>query len=112
MPQVFQTYRKIPITSPRLIFVQTAFSLGLFSGELIFEGACYWKEFCVSKWVGFCNKNSLKHYENSVKELVWAYIQVDILSEGFLRVRFEGLIFGRAYLLINFFFFNCEVTFV
>ena len=44
-------YRKIPIISPGLIFVQKAFSLGLFSGELIFGGACYRKEFCVSKWV-------------------------------------------------------------
>ena len=25
--------------------------LGLFSGELIFGGACYRREFCVSKWV-------------------------------------------------------------
>ena len=51
-------YRKIPIISPRLIFVQKAFLLGLFSGELIFGGACYWKEFCVSKWVGLDSKNS------------------------------------------------------
>ena len=28
------SYRKIPIISPRLIFVQKAFLLGLFSGEL------------------------------------------------------------------------------
>ena len=33
------TYRKIPIISPGLIFVQKAFLLGLFSGELIFGGA-------------------------------------------------------------------------
>ena len=32
-------YRKIPIISPGLIFVQKAFLLGLFSGELIFGGA-------------------------------------------------------------------------
>ena len=42
-------YRKIPIISPELIFVQKTFLLGLFSGELIFGGACYRKEFCVSK---------------------------------------------------------------
>ena len=40
-------YRKIPIIGPGLIFVQKAFLLGLFSGELIFGGACYWREFCV-----------------------------------------------------------------
>ena len=51
-------YRKIPIISPGLTFVQKAFLLGLFSGELIFGGAYYWKEFCVSKWVWLDNKNS------------------------------------------------------
>ena len=50
-------YRKIPTISPGLIFVKKAFLLGLFSGELIFGGAYYWKEFCVSKWVGLDNKN-------------------------------------------------------
>ena len=59
------TYRKIPIISPGLTFVQKAVLLGLFLGELIFGGDYYWKEFCVSKWVGLDNKNSLKHYENS-----------------------------------------------
>ena len=49
---------KIPIRSPGFIFVEKAFSLGLFSGELIFGGACYWKEFCVSNWVGLDDKNS------------------------------------------------------
>ena len=51
-------YRKIPIISPGLILVQKAFLLGLISGELIFRGPCYWKEFCISKWVWLVNKNS------------------------------------------------------
>ena len=51
-------YRKILLTSPGLIFVQDAFLLGLFSGEPIFKGAYYWKEFCISKWVWLNNKNS------------------------------------------------------
>ena len=42
-------YRKIPIISPGLIFVQKAFLLGLFSGELIFGGTYYWKEFLCFK---------------------------------------------------------------
>ena len=53
-------YRKIPIISPGFIFLQKAFLLGLFWGELIFGGAYYWKEFCISKWVWLVNKNSLK----------------------------------------------------
>ena len=44
-----KVYREIPIISPGLIFVQKPFLLGLFSGELIFGGAYYWKEFCGSK---------------------------------------------------------------
>ena len=51
-------YRKILIISPGLIFVQKAFLVGLFSGELIFGGAYYWREFYISKWVGLDNKNS------------------------------------------------------
>ena len=51
-------YRKIPMISPGLIFVQKAFLVGLFSGELVFGGAYYWKEFCVSKWVGLDNRNN------------------------------------------------------
>ena len=39
-------YRKI---SPGLIFVQKAVLLHLFLGKLIFRGAYYGKEFCVSK---------------------------------------------------------------
>ena len=69
----FNIYRKILI--PGLIFVQMAFLLGLFLGELVFGGAYYWKEFCVSKWVGLDNKNSLKQ----------------------LALTGYGLIFGRPY---------------
>ena len=57
------TYRKIPIISPRLVsvYVQKAFLLGVFSGELIFGGAYYWREVCVKKWVELDNNNNLKH---------------------------------------------------
>ena len=91
-------YRKIPIISPGLIFVQKALVLGLFSGELIFGGAYYWKEFCVSKWVGLDNKNSLK---TATTNSPWAYLREGLLSEGFLRLRFGGLILGKE----GFFFF-------
>ena len=75
-------YRKIPIISPGLIFVQKAFLLGLVSGEFIFGGGYYWMEFCVSKWVGLDNKNGLKHGDSSLKQL---------------PLTVHGLIFGRAY---------------
>ena len=50
-------YRKIPIISPGLIFVQKAFLLGLFSGELIFdffsEGLVIGSNFAFQNGIGF-----------------------------------------------------------
>ena len=81
----------------RLIFVQKAVLLGLFSGKLIFRGAYYWKEVCVSKWVEPGNKTASTNGP-------WVYIWEGLLLEGFLRLRFGGLIFGRAYYYYYFFF--------
>ena len=67
--------------------------MSLFSGELIFGGAYYWKEFWVSKWVGLDNKNSLKHYEN---KSLWAYIREGLFAEGYFRLRFGGLYFRES----------------
>ena len=101
-------YRKIPKISPGLIFFQKAVLLGLFSGELIFGGAYYWKEFCVLKWVGRDNKDSLlKHYENSLKQLKtasanspWAYIREALFSGArIFASKIWGLFVGRAYFL-------------
>ena len=61
-----RVYCKIAIIIPGFVFVQSAFLLGLFSGELIFSGAYYWKEFCILKRFGHCNRNSLKHRDNSL----------------------------------------------
>ena len=90
--------------------------LGLFSGKLIFGGAYYWKEFCVSKWVGLDNKNSLKHEDNREKQLntasgnsPWVYgsggliigrIFASEIWEAYFR---EGLF---IYLFIYFFFWG------
>ena len=90
-------YLKIPIISPGLIFVPKAFLLGFFSGEIIFGGACYWREFCVSKWVGLDNKNSLKQLKPANTNTPWACIWEGLFSEEYLYLRFGGLIFGRAY---------------
>ena len=71
--------------------------MGLFSGELTFGGAHYWRNFAFQN--GLDNKNGLKHEDNSPKQLQtanpnspWAYMREGLLSEGYL-----GLIFGRAY---------------
>ena len=79
------------------------------SWELIFGGACYQKEFCVSEWVG------LKHFETANGNSPWAYIRKGLISEGYLRLRFgrltirEGLflfIYLFIYLFIFFFFWG------
>ena len=102
-------YRKIPLISPGLLFVQKAFLVSLFLGELSFGGAYYnWREFCISKLVGLDNKNRSKDYENNLKQLKianpnspWSYIWEGLWSEGCLRLRFGGLIFGRAYFWVG-----------
>ena len=83
-------YHKIPIISPGLVFVQKALLLGLFSGELIFGGAYYWKEFCVSKWVGLDNKTASTNSP-------WAYIWEGLLSEGLIWGGGGLLIFSEFY---------------
>ena len=86
--------------------------MGLFSRELIFGGAFYWKEFCVSKWVDLDNKNSLyaktvrKEPKTACTKSLWAYIREGLLGliidlggyflEGLFVFwgRGEGLIIG------------------
>ena len=55
------------------------------------------------------NKNSLKHHENNLNQLKAtsansprAYIREGLLSEGYLRLKFGGLIFGRPFYLFIF----------
>ena len=76
----------------RLTHIVFSFLLGLFSWERIFGGAVLLEGMF---WFGLDNKNSLKHYENSPKQLKtantnspWACILGGLLSEGFLRLRF------------------------
>ena len=95
--------------------------LGLFSGELIFGGAYYWKEFWVSKWIGCGNKNSLKHYD-SLEQLKtastnspWAYRREGLLWDVYLRLRFGGLfsgglIFGRRDGVFSVFYSNVQLS--
>ena len=87
--------------------------LGFFSGELIFEEAYYWKEFCVSKWVVLDNKNSLTHYENSLKHLEtastnspWAYIRGGggLIIGGIFASENWGLFSGRLIYLFIYLF--------
>ena len=79
--------------SPGLIFVQKAFLPGLFSEGLIIGGK-------------FVFQNGLDlTIKTASTNSPWAYIREGLLSEGYLRLRFGGLIFGRAYFFIFFYFF-------
>ena len=80
--------------------------MGLFSWgayfrrDLLLEGILHFN----AKWAGLGNKNSLKHEDNSLKQLKtantnspWAYTWESLLSEGYLYLRFWEFIFRRAY---------------
>ena len=63
-------YRKIPMISPGLIFVQKAFLLGLFS-----EGLVIGRNFAFQNGFGLSIKTSSSNSP-------WAYIREGLLSEG------------------------------
>ena len=77
-------YRKIPIISPGLIFVQKAVLLGLFSGELS-VGLVIGSNFAFQNGLGLSIKTASSNSP-------WAYIRKDLLSrsEGYLGLRFGG----------------------
>ena len=43
--------------------------------------------------------NRLKQFKTANSNRAWAYILDDLLSEGYLRLRIGGIIFGWAYFL-------------
>ena len=93
-------YCKIPIISPGLIFVQKAFLLGLFSGELIFGGVNYYrKEFCISKWVWLDNKNTLKQLTLTVHGLIIRRI----FASGIWGTYFQGGAYYRNFTVCELF---------
>ena len=53
---LFRAYRKIPIISPGLIFVQKTFLLGLFRGSLFLEGLVIGKNFAFQNGFGLLTK--------------------------------------------------------
>ena len=74
---------------------------GLFSGELIFGGA-YFRGSLFSEGLiigrNFAFQNGLGLTIKTVNSnSPRAYIREGLLSEGYLRLRFGGLIFWRAY---------------
>ena len=93
--------------SPGPYIFQRPFLRGLFLEGLIFGRAYLWGAICVSKTIGLALKLevNLKFllcftlYLRAIFQVQapGAYIWRGDLTEGFLRYRFGGLIFGGAY---------------
>ena len=49
--------------------------------------------------------SGLKQLKTVNSNSPWAYIREGLLSEGYLRLKFGGLTFGRAYYFFFYFFF-------
>ena len=82
-------YRKIPIISPGLIFVQKAFLLGLVSEGLIIGGNfAFQNELCLTIKTALTNSP-------------WAYVREGLSTERYLRQRLEG---GGGYFREGLFF--------
>ena len=84
------TYCKIPMIIPGLTFVQKAFLLGSLSGSLFSEGLIIGGNFVFQNGLDSTMKTASTNCPR-------AYIRKGLLSEGYLHLRFRGLIFGRAY---------------
>ena len=90
------TYRKILIISPGFIFVQKAFFWwAYFRGSLFSEGLIIGGDFAFQN-------GSVLTIKTANCNSPWVYIQEGLLSEGYLRLRFWGLIFGEGLFLGGF----------
>ena len=79
------------------------FCWAYFRGSLFSKGLNIGRNFAFQNGLGLTIKTAEQHYQSSLKQLKtasinspWAYILEGLLSEGFLRLRLEGLIFGAG----------------
>ena len=61
------------------------------------EGLIIGGNFAFQNWLGLMIKRPQKQLQIASTNSPWAYIQEGLLLEGFLHLRFGGLIFGRAF---------------
>ena len=76
--------------------------LGLLPGSLFSKGLIIGRNFAFQNELGLTTKTLRKQPKQLIAASTnspWANIREGLLSEGFLRLRLEGLIFGRAYFL-------------
>ena len=100
----------MPIISPVLILFRAkgCFAGLIFQESLFLEGLIVQRNFAFQNGLGLTIKTAqIKDYKNSLKQLKtastnspWAYIQEGLLSEGFLRLRFGGLLSEFYHLVI------------
>ena len=91
-------YHKIPIIGPGLIVLQKSFCWAYFRGSLFSEERIIGGNLAFQNGLGLTIKTASTNSP-------WAYIREGLLSEGYLRLRFGGLIFGRTYLFIYLFIY-------
>ena len=79
------------------------FCWAYFRGSLFSKGLIIGTNFAFQNGLGLTIKTAEQHYENSLKQLKtastnspWACILEGLLWERFLRLRFEGLIWGAG----------------
>ena len=91
-PPPKKKYRKIPLVSPGIIFVQKTFFWTYFRGSLFSEGLIIGGNFAFQNGLDLTMKTASTSSP-------WACIREGLLSEGYLRLRFGGggLIFGRDF---------------
>ena len=117
-------HRKIPKISPEAYIFQRPLLRGLFLEGLIFGGAYLRREICVSKSIGLAiqlevNLPFLLCFTLYLRTIFQVQspggaLYLEGLTEGFLRYRFGGLIFGGAYTwrgLFSEFYGNLNNTF-
>ena len=84
------TYRKTPIISPGLIFVQKAVLLDLFSGSLFSEGLIIGRNFAFQNRLDL----TIKTARNTTKTAYNSLTQQILTLNGLI---FQGLIIGRIF---------------
>ena len=84
-------YHKIPIISPQGLYLfKRLFCWAYFQGSLFSEGLIIGGNFAFQNGLDLTTKTASSNSP-------WAYVREGLLSEGYLRLRFGELIFGRAY---------------
>ena len=102
-------YCRIPIISLGLSLFERIFYWAYSRGRLFSDGLVIGRNFAFQNKLSLTIKTTKNTQITASINSSWAYIREDVLSEGYLRLRFGGLtlfyLFIYFYLFIIFFFF-------